>query len=219
MVPAKIGFLVKLDFRDVFHIEDSEDCKFDYLEVSSQRFDLMNKMANEELLDSWWFVRLLEFDSKVLWQQFPGWNHIDRPGIVAEVSFWRKHRVSGIQSCVFVCPASQSTWEDNFVERLKRLKAISHPKPENYYDEMCLFDFSGSNGTVNYTHEVSEEIRNTIKELELSLDCIFRITVDDNWLVCSSNLTWFHFNHFQFFRFPSNLISSFSTSRTIARRT
>lgn len=32
-VPAPLGFLLRLDFRDHFDIEPSEDCKFDYLEV------------------------------------------------------------------------------------------------------------------------------------------------------------------------------------------
>lgn len=30
---AKVGFQLRLDFRDFFHIEPSDGCKFDYLEV------------------------------------------------------------------------------------------------------------------------------------------------------------------------------------------
>lgn len=30
---AEPGFLLQLDFRDTFHIEPSEGCRFDYLEV------------------------------------------------------------------------------------------------------------------------------------------------------------------------------------------
>lgn len=32
---APVGFLIRLDFRDYFNIEPSEDCKFDFLEVST----------------------------------------------------------------------------------------------------------------------------------------------------------------------------------------
>lgn len=34
VLEAPLGFLVRLDFRDHFHIESSDDCKYDYLEVS-----------------------------------------------------------------------------------------------------------------------------------------------------------------------------------------
>lgn len=37
---APIGFLLRLDFRDKFHIEPSDDCKFDYLEVITYKFSL-----------------------------------------------------------------------------------------------------------------------------------------------------------------------------------
>ena len=30
---APVGHLLRLDFRDYFHIEPSEECKFDYIEV------------------------------------------------------------------------------------------------------------------------------------------------------------------------------------------
>lgn len=33
---APPGQLIKLDFRNVFHIEESPGCEFDYLEVSGQ---------------------------------------------------------------------------------------------------------------------------------------------------------------------------------------
>lgn len=33
VLEAPVGFLVRLDFRDHFHVEPSEECKYDFLEV------------------------------------------------------------------------------------------------------------------------------------------------------------------------------------------
>lgn len=33
LISAPVGYLLRLDFRDHFNIEPSDDCKFDYLEV------------------------------------------------------------------------------------------------------------------------------------------------------------------------------------------
>lgn len=38
LLTAPLGYTIKLDFREDFHIEDSEDCKYDYLEIRDGPF-------------------------------------------------------------------------------------------------------------------------------------------------------------------------------------
>jgi len=46
LVSADKGMLLKLDFRDEFKLEDSPDCRFDFLEVRDGQYGYSNLLGN-----------------------------------------------------------------------------------------------------------------------------------------------------------------------------
>lgn len=46
LLSADPGYIIQLDFRDYFHIEQNDECKFDFLEV---RESLMHDDDDDEM--------------------------------------------------------------------------------------------------------------------------------------------------------------------------
>ncbi|XP_058119715.1 uncharacterized protein LOC131293522 [Anopheles ziemanni] len=79
VLEAPVGFLVRLDFRDHFYIEPSEDCKYDYLEVrdGAHGFStLIGKYCGQT------YPPMITSKERFLWLHFHSDENIEYQGFV-----------------------------------------------------------------------------------------------------------------------------------------
>lgn len=77
---ATAGHLLRLDFRDEFHIEPSDACKFDYLEVRDGAHgyeNLIGKFCGRE------FPPMMTSSGRFLWLRFHSDENIEYKGFSA----------------------------------------------------------------------------------------------------------------------------------------
>nr|XP_018897448.1 PREDICTED: uncharacterized protein LOC109030773 [Bemisia tabaci]XP_018897449.1 PREDICTED: uncharacterized protein LOC109030773 [Bemisia tabaci]XP_018897450.1 PREDICTED: uncharacterized protein LOC109030773 [Bemisia tabaci] len=87
VLTAEPGYLIRLDFRDEFHLEPSEECKFDYLEVRDGAHgysDLIGSYCGNE------FPPMLTSSNRWLWLRFHSDENIEYSGFRAVYSFIQK---------------------------------------------------------------------------------------------------------------------------------
>lgn len=79
-VAAEPGHLLRLDFRDEFHVEPSEDCRFDYLEVRDGEHgysSLLGRFCGHT------FPPMLTSSGRHLWLRFRSDENIEYSGFRA----------------------------------------------------------------------------------------------------------------------------------------
>lgn len=84
ILEAKPGFLLRLDFRDYFAIEPSEDCKFDYLEIRDGAHgfsNLLGQFCGHE------FPPIITSRDRHLWLHFHSDDNIEYSGFTAVYEF------------------------------------------------------------------------------------------------------------------------------------
>lgn len=84
IIEAPIDFIVRLDFRDYFAIEPSDDCKFDFLEIRDGAHGFSNKLGqfcgNE-------FPPIITSKDRHLWLHFKSDENIEYQGFMAVYEF------------------------------------------------------------------------------------------------------------------------------------
>uniref|UniRef100_A0A1A9USY2 CUB domain-containing protein n=1 Tax=Glossina austeni TaxID=7395 RepID=A0A1A9USY2_GLOAU len=169
---APKGQIIRLDFRNSFHIEYKEECKFDFLENTG--FDApnefltllrtislspINKSSCNRIRDGQYgFSNLIgkycgrtfppEITSKerYLWLHFHSDESIEYQGFTAVYEFIDRNR------------DAPST------------------------DLNCTIEKDGYEGFINST-DVPQEIRETVIRNKIPLDCMWRIQVQDKWKI------------------------------------
>lgn len=81
-VSAPEGHLIKLDFRDWFAIEDSPECKNDYLEVRDGPHGYNNKLESSSFCGTK-FPPMLTSSDRHLWIRFHSDENIEYKGFKA----------------------------------------------------------------------------------------------------------------------------------------
>ncbi|GAB0094503.1 Neuropilin and tolloid-like protein 2 [Sergentomyia squamirostris] len=80
VLEAPVGFLIRLDFRDYFNIEPSEDCKFDFLEIRDGGHgfsSLIGQFCGND------FPPMVTSKERQLWLHFHSDENIEYAGFVA----------------------------------------------------------------------------------------------------------------------------------------
>lgn len=133
---ADPGYIIKLDFRDYFHIEQNDECKFDFLEVrllllyyeiwddDAERKTHSNFYGLSWVNNNVWNIFrtgtrrsswLLQEFGKGLWQNCARYYHVEWSIPLAALQIRREYRVSGIQGSLWVCAASRLGWVLNSI--------------------------------------------------------------------------------------------------------
>ncbi|KAL8589309.1 hypothetical protein ACOMHN_052312 [Nucella lapillus] len=88
LIPAPPGFTIQLDFRDQFALEQSDDCKYDFLEVRDGPF------AYSPLIDRFCgagYPPLIESTDRFLWLRFKADDLLQYDGFKAIYSYYKDH--------------------------------------------------------------------------------------------------------------------------------
>ncbi|XP_055682051.1 tolloid-like protein 2 [Lutzomyia longipalpis] len=80
VLEAPVGFLIRLDFRDYFNIEPSEDCKFDFLEIRDGGHGFSSLIGQYCGTD---FPPMVTSRERQLWLHFHSDENIEYAGFVA----------------------------------------------------------------------------------------------------------------------------------------
>ncbi|XP_055713614.1 neuropilin and tolloid-like protein 1 [Phlebotomus papatasi] len=80
VLEAPVGFLIRLDFRDYFNIEPSEDCKFDFLEIRDGGHGFSSLIGQFCGTD---FPPMVTSKERQLWLHFHSDENIEYAGFVA----------------------------------------------------------------------------------------------------------------------------------------
>lgn len=84
---APPGYLLRLDFRDQFRIEDSQDCRYDYLEVRDGEYGYANLIGK---YCGTTFPPMLTSSDRYLWLRFYSDDNIEDLGFRAVYSLLPK---------------------------------------------------------------------------------------------------------------------------------
>lgn len=87
---ASAGHVLRLDFRDAFRIEDSPDCRYDYLEIRDGEFGYdppLGKYCGNN------FPKMFTSSDRYLWLKFHSDENIEDTGFRAV--YWEIPKPSG----------------------------------------------------------------------------------------------------------------------------
>ncbi|KAG5683889.1 hypothetical protein PVAND_013149 [Polypedilum vanderplanki] len=143
VIEAPLGFQIRLDFRDYFQIEPSDDCKFDYLEIRDGAHGfgtLLGQFCGHSFPD------VITSKDRFLWLRFNSDENIEDKGFKAVYEF------------------------------------IPRPTSVIYDETNCTVHVGGYEGHVDNSM-VNPQKLEYVKKHNLSLDCMFIITVEENWMI------------------------------------
>ncbi|XP_070506869.1 uncharacterized protein Neto [Chironomus tepperi] len=143
VIEAPSGFLIRLDFRDYFQIEPSDECKFDYLEIRDGAHGFSTSLGQ---FCGHNFPDMITSKDRFLWLRFNSDENIEDKGFKAVYEF------------------------------------IPRPTSVIYDETECIIHVNGSEGWVNHTM-VNQQKLEYVKRHNLSLDCMFIITVEEAWKI------------------------------------
>ncbi|KAL7031976.1 hypothetical protein ACKWTF_007190 [Chironomus riparius] len=143
VIEAPSGFLIRLDFRDYFQIEPSDECKFDYLEIRDGAHGFSTSLGQ---FCGHNFPDMITSKDRFLWLRFNSDENIEDKGFKAVYEF------------------------------------IPRPTSVIYDETECIIHVNGSEGWVNHTM-VNQQKLEYVKRHNLSLDCMFIITVEETWKI------------------------------------
>lgn len=144
ILEAPPGFLLRLDFRDSFFIEPSDECKFDFLEIRDGAHGFSNKIG---IFCGSNFPPMITSKDRHLWLHFHSDDNIEYGGFTAIYEY------------------------------------IPRPTASIFDEEACRIEVRDRfEGFVNRT-DVPESRVETVQLYKLALDCMWTITVEEDWRI------------------------------------
>ncbi|XP_044742461.1 uncharacterized protein LOC123304958 isoform X2 [Chrysoperla carnea] len=143
VIEAPKDHLILLDFREYFELEQSQDCKFDYLEVRDGAYGFSDLIG---VYCGVGFPDMITSSGRYLWLHFSSDDSIELRGFKAVFEFV--------------------------------------PRPTNIPPEFdaCEINYTDVEGFINKT-DISDERINKSIDYRVALDCMWTITVKENWKI------------------------------------